>query len=82
MFLKYDVQFKSELPGTAMWEQILKIYELDKLGLLRQVYDTQTSRFNPVKMSLAAHVISHAVAASIYILCSRNVLGLLQSDLK
>jgi hypothetical protein len=44
LFLKYDVQLKSEhlgnqLPVIAKWDHILKLFELDKPRPFRQLYN-------------------------------------------
>jgi hypothetical protein len=73
IFLKHDVQLKSEhlgnqLPVIAKREHILKLYELDKPRPFRQLYKLTGIHLNPtaqssLKMSLAAQVMSHTVAA-------------------
>jgi hypothetical protein len=73
LFMKYDVQLKSELLGNqlpviAKWEHILKLYELDKPKWFRLLYKLTDTHFNTVAQSamnvnLAAQVMSHTVAA-------------------
>jgi hypothetical protein len=80
LLLKYDVQFKSELlgnqlPGIAKWDHILKLYELDKTNRLRLLYKLTDTHLNPVaqiamKVSFAAQVMSHTVAAGLNTLVS------------
>jgi hypothetical protein len=52
LFLKHDVQLKSEhlgsqLPVTAKWEHILKLYELDKPTPIHQLYKLTDTHLNP-----------------------------------
>jgi hypothetical protein len=74
LFLKHDVQLKSEDMGYQLpvvnWDHILKLYELDKPRPFRQLYKLRGTHLNPtgqstMKMSLAAQVMSHTVAASL-----------------
>jgi len=76
LFLKYDVQFKSEhmgshLPVIAKWEQIKELYEEDKLFAICRLVKLTDNHLAPVtwcamKVSLAAQVMSHTVAAALY----------------
>jgi hypothetical protein len=69
------VQLKSEhldiqIPVIAKWDHILKLYELYKARLFRQLYKLTDTHLNPtaqstMKVSLAAQVMSHTVAASL-----------------
>jgi hypothetical protein len=78
--MKYDVQLKShllgnQLPVIAKWEHILKLYELDKPNRFCLLYKLTDTRLNPVaqsvmKVSLAAQVMSHTVAAGLNTLVS------------
>jgi hypothetical protein len=80
LFQKYDVQFESErldsqLPVIAKWEHIVKLYKHDKHLLIRMLYKLTKTHLDPVtqcamKVSLAAQVMSHTVAAGIYTLVS------------
>jgi hypothetical protein len=68
------VQLKSEhldnqFPVIAKWDHMLKLCELDKPRPFRQLYKLTDTYLNPgaksaMKVSLAAQVMSHAVAAS------------------
>jgi hypothetical protein len=79
-FLKYDVQFESEhldnqLPVIAKMEHIVNIYKQEKHFLIRRLCKLTDTHLAPVtqcamKVSLAAQVISHTVAAAIYSLVS------------
>jgi hypothetical protein len=74
LFHKYDVQFESEhldsqLPVIAKWEHIVKLYE--KHFLIHSMEKLTDDHLTPttqcaMKMSLAAQVMSHTVATSIY----------------
>ena len=74
------MQFESELlesrlPAIAKWEHIEKLYKRDKLYLIRSLYKPTDTHLAPVtqcamKVSLAAQVMSHTVAAGIYSLVS------------
>jgi len=76
LFLKYDVEFKSERMGSqlsviAKWEHIKKLYEQDKLFAIRRLENLTDDHLAPVarcamKVSLAAQVMSHTVAAALY----------------
>ena len=76
LFLKYDVQFESEhldsqLPAIAKWEHIKKLYEQEKHFLYSRMYKLTDDHLAPVtqcamKVSMAAQVMSHTVAAAIY----------------
>jgi len=76
LFRKYDVQFKSEhvgsqLPVIAKCGHIKKIYEQDKLFVIRRLVKLTDDHLAPVswcamKVSLAAQVMSHTVAAALY----------------
>ena len=76
LFLKYDVQFKSEhmgsqLPVIAKWEHIKELYEEDKLFVIRRLVKPTDDHLASVtrctmKVSLAAQVMSHTVAAALY----------------
>jgi hypothetical protein len=76
LFLKYDMQFESEhldsqLPVIAKWEHIEKLYKRDKPFMIRSLYKLTDTHLAPVtqcamKVSLAAQVMSHMVAAGIY----------------
>jgi hypothetical protein len=89
LFLKHDVQFKSELlgkqiPGIAEWDHILKLYELDKPNRFRPLYKLTDTHLNPVaqsavKVSLAAQVMSHTVAADLNTLVSAGKKHCIQS---
>ena len=80
LFRKYDVQFESEhlysqLPVIAKWEHIAKIYKQEKHFMIRRLYKLTDTHLAPVtqcamKVSLAAQVMSHTVAAAIYSLVS------------
>jgi hypothetical protein len=75
MFLKYDMQLKSEVQGNQLpvvttLDQILKLHELNKLSQFRLLYKLSYTHLNPVsqsamKVSLAAQVMSHTVAAGL-----------------
>ncbi|PNF39995.1 hypothetical protein B7P43_G15587, partial [Cryptotermes secundus] len=75
LFLKHDVQLKSEhvgtqLPVIAKWDHILKLYEIDKTRPFRLLYRLTDTHLNPTAQSsmnvrLAAQVMSHTVAASL-----------------
>ena len=75
LFRKYDVQFESEhldsqLPAIAKWKHI-NIYEQEKHFLYRSMYKLTDDHLAPatqcaMKVSLAAQVMSHTVAATIY----------------
>jgi hypothetical protein len=52
LFLKHDVQLKSEhlgsqLPVIAKWEHILKLYERDKPRQFHQLYKLTDTYLNP-----------------------------------
>jgi hypothetical protein len=74
--LKYDLYLKFELlgslvPGITKWGHILKIYEPEKPTLLHQVCKLMATHLNTVaqsatNVSLAAQVMNHIVAVSIY----------------
>ena len=74
--MKYDVQFESEhldsqLPAIAKWEHIKKLYEQEKHFLYSRMYKLTDDHLAPVtqcamKVSMAAQVMSHTVAAAIY----------------
>ena len=76
LFLKYDVQFKSErldsqLPVTAKWKHIEKLYKHDRDCMIRMLFKLKDTHTAPVtqcamKVSLATQVMSHTVAAGIY----------------
>jgi hypothetical protein len=76
LFRKYNVQFESEhmvsqLPVIAKWEHIKKIYEQDKLFVIRRLVKLTDDHLAPdarcaMKVSLAAQVMSHTVAAALY----------------
>jgi hypothetical protein len=78
LFLKHDVQLKSEqlgnqLPVIAKWEHLLKPYEHDKCRLIHQMCKVTDTHLNPtahsaMKVKLAAQVMSHTVAAGLYTL--------------
>jgi hypothetical protein len=80
LFMKYDVQLKSEPPGNqlpviAKWDHILKLYELNKPSRFHLLYKVTATHLNPVaqsamKVSLAAQVMSHMVAAGLNTLVS------------
>jgi hypothetical protein len=60
----------NQLPVTAKWDHILKLYELDKPTPFRQLYKLTDTHLNPtgqsvMKVKLAAQVMSHTVAASL-----------------
>jgi hypothetical protein len=81
LFLKYDVQFQSELmhnqlPVHAKWEQILNVYKWDKQKIVRLFYKLTDVHLAPVaqdamKVSLAAQVMSHTVAAGLNSIASQ-----------
>jgi hypothetical protein len=64
LFLKYDVQFESELmhnqlPVTAKWEHILNVYKRDKQNTVQIFYKLSDANLSPVaqdamKVSFAA----------------------------
>ena len=70
------MQFKSEhvgsqLPVIAKWGHIKKLYEQDKLFVIRRLVKLTDDHLAPVvrcamKVSLAAQVMSHTVAAALY----------------
>jgi hypothetical protein len=72
---KYNVQFKSErvvsqLPVVAKWEHIEEVYKRDKDCLIRTLHRLTDTHLAPIahcsmKVSLAAQVLSHSVAAQI-----------------
>jgi len=76
LFLKYDVHFKpehmgSQLPVIAKWEHIKELYEEDKHFMIRRLVKLTDNHLAPVtrcamKVSLAAQVMSHTVAAALY----------------
>ncbi|PNF31489.1 hypothetical protein B7P43_G00752 [Cryptotermes secundus] len=78
LFLKHDVQLKSEhvgtqLPVVAKWDHILKLYEIDKTRPFCQLYRLTDTHLNPTAQSsmnvrLAARVMSRTVAASLNVL--------------
>jgi len=81
LFLKYDVQFESEHldsqpPVIAKWEHIVNIYKQEKHFLICRLWKlADTPTWPPVtqcamKVSLAAQVMSHTVAAAVYFLVS------------
>jgi hypothetical protein len=80
LFPKCDVQFESEhldsqLPVIAKWEHIVNIHKQEKHFLIRRLCKLTDTHLAPVtqcamKVSLAAQVISHTVAAAIYSLVS------------
>jgi hypothetical protein len=82
LFLKYNVQFESErmdsqLPVIARWEHIEKLYKQEKNYMIRMLYKLTDTHLAPVaqcamKVSLAAQVMSHTVAAGIYTLVSHS----------
>jgi hypothetical protein len=56
LFLKYDVQLKSEVQGNqlplfAKWDHILKLYELDKLSRFCLLYKLSHTHLSPVAQS-------------------------------
>ena len=75
IFLKYDVQFQSELmhnqlPNTAKWEHILNVYQWDKKNIVRLLYKLTDAHLATVaqdatKVSLVAQVMSHTAGASL-----------------
>ena len=75
IFLKYDVQFQSELmhnqlPNTAKWEHILNVYQWDKKNIVRLFYKLTDAHLATVaqdatKVSLVAQVMSHTAGASL-----------------
>jgi len=75
LFRKY-VQFDSEHVGSqlsviAKWVHIKEIYEQDKLFVIRRLVKLTDDHLAPVtrcamKVSLAAQVMSHTVAAALY----------------
>jgi hypothetical protein len=78
LFLNYDMQFKSELPGIPKWDHILTLYELDKPIRFRLLYKLTDTRLNPVaqsamKVSFAAQVMSHTVSAGLNTLVSTGM---------
>ena len=61
----------SQLPVTAKWEHIGKLYKCDKPFMIHSLYKLTDTHLAPVtqcamKVSLAAEVMSHTVAAGIY----------------
>jgi len=74
LFLKYDVQFESELmhnklPVTAKWEHISNVYNWDKQNIVCACYKLTDAHLTPLaqnamKVSLAAQVMSHTVGAT------------------
>ena len=82
LFLKYDVQFESELmhnrrPVTAKWEHISHVYELDQQNLMCSCCKLTQAHLKPVaqhamKVSLAAQVMSHTVAATLNTVASQG----------
>jgi predicted RNA binding protein with dsRBD fold (UPF0201 family) len=75
LFHKYNVQFESEhsdgqLPVIAKWEHIVELYEQQKHLLFRPMYKLTEEHVHPaarcvMKVSVAAQVMSHTVAAEI-----------------
>jgi hypothetical protein len=75
LFLKHDVQLKSEvqgnqLPVVAKWDHVLKFYKLDRLGQFHLLYKLSHTHLNPaaqsaMTVSLTAQVMSHTVAAGL-----------------
>ena len=82
LFLKYDVQFKSELlhnklPVIAKWEHISNVYNWDKQNILRLFYKLTDAHLTPVaqnamKVRLAAQVMSHTVGATLNAVASQG----------
>jgi len=80
LFLKCDLQFESEhldsqLPVIAKWKHIEKLYKRNEPFMIRSLYKLTDTHLAPVtqctmKVSLAAQVMSHTVAAGIYALVS------------
>ena len=78
LFLKYDVQFKSEcldsqLHVIAKLEHIEKLYKHGKDFMICMLYKLTDTHLAPVtqcamKVSLAAQVMSHTVAVGLYTL--------------
>ncbi|XP_023721687.1 uncharacterized protein LOC111872233 [Cryptotermes secundus] len=85
LFLKHDVQFKSELldsqlPLIAKWDHILKLYEFDRSIPIRRLIKFTDANLNPtgqsaMKVQLAAHVMSHTVAAGLNALVDTGYFG-------
>jgi hypothetical protein len=82
LFLKYDVQFESELMGNqlpvvAKWEHILNVRKWDKGNIVHLLYKLTDAHLCPtaqctMKVSLAAQVMSHTVAASLNATASKG----------
>jgi hypothetical protein len=80
LFLKYDVKLEfehlgSQLHAVAKWEHIEKLYKQEKNFPIHSLYKLTNTHMAPVtqcamKVSLAAQVMSHTVAAAIYSLVS------------
>ena len=75
LFLQYDVQFgperlDSQLPVTAKWEHVEKLYKSYKHGMIHMLYKLTDTHLSPVsqcakKVILAAQVMSHKVAGKV-----------------
>jgi hypothetical protein len=67
----------SQLPVIAKQDHIEKVYKQDKHSLIRMLYRLTDTHLAPVahsamKVSLAAQVMSHTVAAQIYSLLANG----------
>jgi hypothetical protein len=83
LFLKYHVQFESERVKSqhpvAKWEHIEKLYKSDRDKPIRMLFKLTDTHLAPVtqcamKVSLAAKVTSHTVAAGLYTLVVLGVI--------
>ncbi|XP_063218623.1 uncharacterized protein LOC134528887 [Bacillus rossius redtenbacheri] len=84
MFLSHivrGVNFRGEIPitGAARWEHIEKMYEEDKKSIFRLAPKVTEGHLAPtsserMKVSTAAQVMSHTVAAAIHSFVSRDIL--------
>jgi hypothetical protein len=86
LFLKYDVEFEPEhldgqLSVIAKWGQIDKLFKHDMICMQYKLTDTRLSPVThcAMKVSLAAQVMSHRVAAGIYSLVSNGRVQCLHS---
>ena len=67
----------NQLPITAKWEHILNVYQWDKKNIVCLFYKLTDANLAPVakdaiKVSLAAHVMSHTVGASLNSVTSQD----------
>jgi hypothetical protein len=81
LFLKYDVQFESEHLKSqllvAKWEHIVELYKSDRHLLICTLFKLTethlaTVTLSAMKVSLAAQVMSHTVAAGLYAIAANG----------